>query len=122
MNYTTHAQRMAAASNNPEALAAVLASMVTTLGPAYVDALKSALGASGEAPKTSAFRRSTGELPLRAVSGLTGREREEMDRAMGAHRHSFEGRPIQGPTKLADGRFLLPTMKPSDVRRLAAGR
>lgn len=109
----------AAGGDTPAALASVLADMLTTLGPEYVDAMKAALG-GGAAPSTSSIRHGA-PMKLHATRSptgtplLTGRDREELDRAMG-----MPGAGQPRPGLQPDGRFLMNTMTPTEVRRLTA--
>lgn len=79
--------------------------------------LETVRGFLGAAPKEMAVRgakAAQGDVTTHAHAPLLeGHEREEMDKGMGMNRNK-----PRAPERLADGRFVIHTMRPSDVRTL----
>jgi hypothetical protein len=65
-------------------------------------------------PRTHAQRNTTPTRGQSTPAGLEGRDREEMDRAMGVTMHSHTG-----PRRAQDGSLILPVVRPSDLRAQA---
>jgi hypothetical protein len=65
-------------------------------------------------PKSAAQRNATPVVASVTPVGLQGRELEEMNAAMGMQTHA-----VKGPERREDGTFVLHTVRPSDMAKLA---